>query len=192
MMHESLIIGGLVVAYLMWRGRSASGALDPSAPAVQLSGRADSVYQLARSTVHAHSLQADPEMLVAIAKTESDFRSGLTGDGGRALGLMQVLESTGRWLAGEMGYTAFGRDLSRAEMLRDDVSMYLAASYLDWLQAVEPDATASERYTVRAYNGGRRPDGTPERAAATESYWQKYRARKLALGFQLWPEVGVA
>lgn len=180
-----VILAGLLGLVLVSWPRSASGAIAPSSPTgaggPTLTGRAGDVFELAARTVEEHALRADPRMLTTIAATESDFRSGVIGDGGRALGIMQVLESTGRWLSGEMGYSAFGAPVDRGLMLADNVSVYLGAAYLDWLQAVEPDRTADPAYMVRAYNGGRRPDGTEARRAATLAYLDRFRGKAAGL-----------
>src|SRR5690606_944874 len=97
-----------------------------------------------------------PEMLVAMAKVESNFdpeayryESHL---GDASAGLMQTLEKTALWLYTDMGAKAKGRP-TLASLMQPDVSMYFGAAYVNWLRRYR-SITRSEEWIVRAYNGG--------------------------------------
>lgn len=122
------------------------------------------------------------QMAVRIAYIESSFNPTAVrieaARGDASVGLMQTLVSTARWLATDMGYTAYGVP-SFGDLLKPDVSMYFGMAYLDWLANRNPSTEGrSEETIVRAYNGG--PGGAA--SAATLPYWQKYLAAAEVVG----------
>ncbi|WZN67325.1 LysM domain-containing protein [Chloropicon roscoffensis] len=116
-----------------------------------------------------------PEMVAAIALVESGgsptayrYERHL---GEASAGLTQVLFSTARWLASDMGFDELGKPKTEEDLYRPEVAVYLCAGYLCWLRTYKGEERNDE-FCVRGYNGG--PNGI--NLAATESYWQKYQA----------------
>lgn len=126
--------------------------------------------------------RVDPSMLTAIAFVESSFNPTATrvevAIGDVSIGLMQTLLSTARWLAEDMGYTAFGVP-GPEDLLDPDTSMYFGAAYVDYLSHRNPITRGQgEERIVRAYNGG--PGGAS--SSATAPYWTKYQAARALYG----------
>lgn len=141
------------------------------------------VQALAERTVSEHNLAAAVGMLVAMASIESSFQPQVIGDDGTSFGLLQVSRSTATWLAGDMGYSAFGRTLADSDLLRPEVSMYLGAAYVDWLSRYR-GVLRTEEWIVRAYNGGPQWDSRGATVLAnTARHWSRYLAAKQSLGF---------
>ena len=144
-----------------------------------------------------------PEMVAAIALVESGgsptayrYEQHL---GEASAGLTQVLFSTARWLANDMGFDELGKPKTEEDLYRPEVAVYLCAGYLCWLRTYKGEKRNDE-FCVRGYNGEapdnshrsnqRPPDslslslslslqkGGPNgiNLTATESYWQKYQA----------------
>lgn len=116
----------------------------------------DQVRALARKVVSDHGFNADPEMLVAMAKIESSLNpmairyEPLLNDA--SIGLMQTLLSTADWLYRDMGYKAKG-DPDLQDLLEPEVSMYFGAAYVNWLSRYKGQSR-SEEWIVMSYNGG--------------------------------------
>lgn len=199
MMHASLAVAAAAIAggLWWWTRRSDPAAAAPVAPpALALPAGAlprHEVLALAERTVSQFRLPAAVPMLVTMAWVESSFRPAVIGDDGTSFGLLQVSRSTATWLAGDLHYSGFGGQLSNADLLRPEVSMYLGAAYVAWLGRYRGIAR-SEEWIVRAYNGGPGWDlpadhpswQTRNRALVlsnTARHWDRYRAAKRALGF---------
>ncbi len=90
--------------------------------------------------------EMDPYMVCAMIKAESSFRTGaVSGDG--AVGLMQVLPSTGEWVAGKLGIENFSED-----MLTDPaVNIRIGCWYLHYLDGLFGGNTD---HMIAAYNAG--------------------------------------
>lgn len=124
----------------------------------------------------------DPLMICAITEIESD-RQPLAYRyepklGEASTGLMQTLQSTAEWLARDMGYTHYARELSASILYRPFVSVYFGAAFLKWLSTYERKAQ-NEEFMVRSYNGG------PKHATSKSTlvYWNKYiKAKQSLLG----------
>jgi soluble lytic murein transglycosylase len=87
-----------------------------------------------------------PLLLLALVRQES-FYDPQAGSPAGALGLTQVIEPTGRAIAGQLGVTAF----SASDLYRPKVSLRFGASYLaDQLAAFDGNAY----HALAAYNGG--------------------------------------
>lgn len=119
--------------------------------------------------------------LAAIAQVESGgdprayrFEEHL-GEG--SAGLTQVLLSTAKWLASEMGYDDLGVPAGEEDLFDPVKAMYFGAAYLSYLASYKGQER-SEEFVVRGYNGG--PNGI--NIDATAHYWSKYqRAKQLIL-----------
>lgn len=90
--------------------------------------------------------ELDPYMVCAMIKAESSFRTGaVSGDG--AVGLMQVLPSTGEWVAGKLDIENFSED-----MLTDPaVNIRIGCWYLHYLDGLFGGNTD---HMIAAYNAG--------------------------------------
>ena len=87
----------------------------------------------------------DPYLLAAVARTESGFRPDAeSGDG--ALGLMQLLPSTAKWVTTLDGW----KGPKKPDLTNPEDSLELGACYLAYLQrTVDPPMAA-----IAAYNAG--------------------------------------
>ncbi len=91
--------------------------------------------------------QVDPLLVAAVIHTESGFRPAAVSPRG-ALGLMQVMPSTGEWVAGRLGYDNFDSDL----LLEPRHNIEIGTWYLsDLLKKFNGDLVI----VLAAYNGGR-------------------------------------
>jgi hypothetical protein len=88
----------------------------------------------------------DPMLVTAMAITESDCRPNVRGGSGE-YGLIQIMPSTGRWIAQKLGYT----DWKPEDMLDIRTNVRFAAYYL-W--AVTKDMGGDTWKGVLAYNAG--------------------------------------
>jgi soluble lytic murein transglycosylase len=87
-----------------------------------------------------------PLAMLALIRQESFF-DPLAGSGAGAVGLTQVIPSTGREIAGELGRS----DFDEQELFRPEVSILFGAHYLgNQLAAFEGNLY----YALAAYNGG--------------------------------------
>ncbi|MEW5851690.1 MAG: lytic transglycosylase domain-containing protein [Myxococcota bacterium] len=89
--------------------------------------------------------ELDPLLVVAVIRTESSFHSFAVSQKG-AMGLMQVMPDTGRWLAERQG-VALGRDTN---LFDPELNVALATSYLSELVR----RFGSLRAALVAYNAG--------------------------------------
>jgi soluble lytic murein transglycosylase-like protein len=125
-------------------------------------------------------IQADPAVMVRIAWIESAFDpSALRPEPAIAdasAGLMQTLVTTARWLATDMGFDAFGRDIELKTLMGPQASLYFGGAYLTYLRTYRGQRRGEE-FVVRSYNGG--PGNFSE---ATAQYWQRYLEAKERFG----------
>jgi len=85
-------------------------------------------------------------MIYAVAKTESDFREKVVSPKG-AVGLMQVTEKTGQWIASELGVNEFTTD-----MLTDpEMNIRFGCWYLSYLLK---KFNGNSELALAAYNAG--------------------------------------
>ncbi|MBE0465642.1 MAG: lytic transglycosylase domain-containing protein [Candidatus Desulforudis sp.] len=94
---------------------------------------------------HQHSL--DPYLLAALIKTESNFRSAAESPKG-ALGLMQIMPNTGRWIADQLGEEEFD-----PAVLTDPESNLMLGSW--YLAQLFDEFNDDPILALAAYNGGR-------------------------------------
>lgn len=158
-----LVLAGLAGLFAVMHKRvmAGEGALSPA-----------NVKTLARQAIEIDNLNVPVDRLVRIAWIESHFDPTASryeaGIGDTSTGLTQTLLSTARWLAQDMGYTAYGVP-TLAALASPQVSLYFGAAYLDYLSKYR-GRSRSEEWVVRAYNGG--PGHT---TAGTNAYWRKYQ-----------------
>ncbi|MDA8097325.1 MAG: lytic transglycosylase domain-containing protein [Clostridia bacterium] len=89
----------------------------------------------------------DPYLLAAIIRTESNFKATARSPKG-AMGLMQIMPNTGRWIAEQLGEDDFEPDyLFDPEMNIEMGSWYLASLYDQF--------DGDPILVLAAYNGGR-------------------------------------
>lgn len=89
----------------------------------------------------------DPFLLAAVIKTESNFRATARSHKG-ALGLMQVMPETGRWVAEETGEPP----LLPGDLLDPETNIRLGTSYLAYLHT---QFRGDPVLALAAYNAGR-------------------------------------
>jgi len=87
----------------------------------------------------------DPYLVAAIIKTESSFNKDISSHMG-ATGLMQIMPSTGEWIAKNLGIDNFSQG-----MLQDvDLNIQMGCWYLNYLQK----QFKYKNEVLAAYNGG--------------------------------------
>jgi len=94
----------------------------------------------------AEQLKLDPNLVWAVMKTESSFRTDVVSRAG-AIGLMQIMPVTARRLAGEMKL----RDFKWHRLFVPEVNLAMAGWYL---QAVSNKFKGQLMLVAAAYNGG--------------------------------------
>ena len=167
----ALVIAGLAATFALL-SRSTLSAVGPLS--------SENVRAFAESIVASFGLRVDPDMIVRIAWIESGFNPSAVRFepriGDASAGLMQTLVGTARWLATDMGYSAFGVPTMDKLLDQPQMSIYFGAAYLDYLSRYSGQSR-SEEFIVRSYNGGPGNLG-----AATADYWRKYLAAKERFG----------
>ena len=87
----------------------------------------------------------DPLLILSICETESHFNPRAVSSVG-AIGIMQIMPETGRWIAGVLDYNDYNE-----ECLYDpDVNIRFGAYYLSYLELRFSDRVA----VIAAYNAG--------------------------------------
>lgn len=126
-------------------------------------------YQRIAQTIidEAHRYGFDPVFLIAVIQSESSFNPDIRGGVGE-IGLMQILPSTGKWMAEIAGYKWQGE-----KTLLDPVqNIRIGAAYLNWLRA-RFDSHA--RLYLAAYNMGQ----GNVRDALSRKVWPKDYPRRV-------------
>lgn len=95
---------------------------------------------------YAGEYKFDPLWVMAIIKVESGFAAHAQSSRG-AVGLMQLLPSTARELAPEIGIANFQDD----DLKKPDINLHLGVYYLSKLQQLFPDDDVA---VLSAYNAG--------------------------------------
>lgn len=113
-----------------------------------------------------------PELVAAVIKQESDFKPDARSSEG-AVGLMQLMPSTARWI-----HTQPGSPVAAPDRLGEpDVNIAYGTWYLHYLL----DKYGDERVAIAAYNGG-------ETNAAQWSKQATLAGRRLSVGEIPFPE----
>ncbi|WP_346889097.1 lytic transglycosylase domain-containing protein [Clostridium sp. UBA1056] len=95
--------------------------------------------------VYSEMYGLDPYLVAAIIKTESGFNKDIVSSMG-AVGLMQIMPSTGEWIARQLNIEDFS-----AEMLKnEDVNIEMGCWYLNYLRS----QLKHTNEVLAAYNGG--------------------------------------
>lgn len=95
--------------------------------------------------VYSEMYGLDPYLVAAVIKTESGFDKDIVSSMG-AVGLMQIMPSTGEWIARQLNIQGFS-----AEMLKDeDVNIEMGCWYLNYLRS----QLKHTNEVLAAYNGG--------------------------------------
>ncbi len=118
----------------------------------------------------------DPIMVQAMIQIESNYNPVAMRweehKGEASIGLMQILPSTARWLAKDMGYSLHGREIKPDDLLNPEINIYIGASFIKWLSTYK-GVRRSEKWIVQSYNGG------PNREnSQTLNHYQKYLKAK--------------
>lgn len=95
-------------------------------------------------TLFASKYNLEPSLVYAVIKCESDFDAKAVSKSG-ALGLMQILPSTAKWIAGELT-----QDYSKDEMFNPKTNIEFGCYYLNYLQSKFEDLDI----IICAYNAG--------------------------------------
>ena len=96
---------------------------------------------------YAQQHNLDPYLVAALIKTESNFRAGAESPKG-AVGLMQIMPDTGRWIAAQRGQEEFDpQTLTDPETNLAFGTWYLAQLFAEFNQ--------DPIIALAAYNGGR-------------------------------------
>lgn len=85
-------------------------------------------------------------MVYAVMKAESDFRSRVVSHKG-AVGLMQITEPTGKWIASELGMSEFTAD----ELTDPELNIRFGCWYLSYLMK---RFNGNSELAIAAYNAG--------------------------------------
>lgn len=95
---------------------------------------------------YSNEYNLDPYYILSIMKTESKFDTNARSHKD-AVGLMQITEDTGKWIAGEMGLT----DYSDHKLYEEEYNIMMGCWYLDNLRT----EFGNLDLVAAAYNGGR-------------------------------------
>lgn len=166
----TLMLGGLAALFAVLHKSAVASGNTLSLPNVR---------NLARQAIGIGNFNVPVDRLVRIAWIESHFDPNAARYephlGDTSTGLTQTLLSTARWLAKDMGYSAYGIPTAAA-LTSPQVSLYFGAAYLDWLSTYR-GIDRGEEWIVRSYNGG-----PGHSQSATERYWAKFQAAEKEIG----------
>lgn len=130
---------------------------------------------LVNEVIQENNFNVDHQMLVTMAKIESDFNKKAyryeAHKEDASTGLMQTLLGTAKWLATDMHYNRYGVP-TEADLKNPKKSIYYGAAYVNWLRG----KSSSEQWIVESYNGG--PGNSNSR---TMNHWSKYKQAKKEL-----------
>jgi len=95
--------------------------------------------------VYSEMYGLDPYLVAAIIKTESGFDKDIVSSMG-AVGLMQIMPSTGEWIARQLNIEGFSTEMLKNE----DVNIEMGCWYLNYLRS----QLKHTNEVLAAYNGG--------------------------------------
>ncbi|HEY9061595.1 MAG TPA: lytic transglycosylase domain-containing protein [Pseudobacteroides sp.] len=98
--------------------------------------------------------EIDPYLVLSVIKAESNFRSTVISPK-KAIGLMQIMEETGKWAAQEMKIEGFTTN----DLYNPDTNIRIGCWYLSHLEKqfknyAEATDDEKEEYVLASYNGG--------------------------------------
>lgn len=161
---RNLVIGLLILAVLVFFANNQFNTLSQ-----------ERVEALAKSVITENNFNVDPQMVVTMAKIESDFNKKAyryePHKNDASTGLMQTLLSTAQWLATDMGYNRYGVP-TKADLQNPKKSIYYGSAYVNWLRT----KSSNEQWVVESYNGG--PGNSNSQ---TMAHWAKYKQAKKEL-----------
>ncbi|MBP2637797.1 MAG: mltC 1 [Firmicutes bacterium] len=104
---------------------------------------------LYQEAVYTYALERDidPFLIAGVIRTESKFINGAQSPKG-ALGLMQIMPETGRWIAEQLGE----KDYMTADLSDPDRNIRFGSWYL---ASLKKEFGGNEVLILAAYNGGR-------------------------------------
>jgi Soluble lytic murein transglycosylase and related regulatory proteins (some contain LysM/invasin domains) len=104
---------------------------------------------LYREAVYTYALERDidPFLVTGVIRTESKFIAEARSPKG-ALGLMQIMPETGRWIAEQLGENEF----MTADLTDPDINIRFGTWYL---ASLKKEFSGNEVLILAAYNGGR-------------------------------------
>nr|WP_236614604.1 lytic transglycosylase domain-containing protein [Sporomusa ovata] len=104
---------------------------------------------LYQEAVYTYALERelDPFLVTGVIRTESKFISEARSPKG-ALGLMQIMPETGRWIAEQLGETEY----MTADLIDPDLNIRFGSWYL---ASLKKEFGGNEVLILAAYNGGR-------------------------------------
>ncbi len=97
-------------------------------------------------TKYATEYQLDPYFVFAVIWTESSFRSNVQSHAG-AIGLMQIMPSTGEWIAEKIGLDEFNQEM----LLDPEINIRFGCWYLAYLSRL---FEGNEVKILAGYNAG--------------------------------------
>ncbi|MDP8256703.1 MAG: lytic transglycosylase domain-containing protein [Candidatus Alcyoniella australis] len=165
---EQQLLSSLIVANYAQRLAGLSGLPDPHG--VLWSLRLPKPY-FETVKLMAEDNGVDPYLMMGLMRQESAFQSGVTSRSG-ARGLMQVMPSTGKYIARKLGVL---ERYKHALLYQPDVSIALGCWYIGHLQGIADNDAVR---TVASYNGG------PGNAA---KWWPRFSGMEQAAAVELIP-----
>ena len=97
-------------------------------------------------TENAGKYGMDPYLVMAVIRTESNFKESAVSSAD-AIGLMQITEETGQYIAGNLGYA----DFSKNTLYNAEKNIEFGTWYINWLMEMYPNNLEN---VLAAYNAG--------------------------------------
>lgn len=118
--------------------------------------------------------EIEEELVLAVIKAESDFKKDAVSKSG-ALGLMQLIPDTAKWIASELG-----EEYSKEKMFNEETNIKFGCFYLNYLFSKFKDKDV----VICAYNAGEgvvrnwiNEDGSLDRSKISFDETKKYLER---------------
>jgi soluble lytic murein transglycosylase len=120
---------------------------------------------------YAAQYHLSPQLVKSVMTQESHFDPGAVSPKG-ALGLMQVMPATGKWMAGRMGLKGF----TVSQLTNPDTNIHIGCAYLAYLNGIARKRGAGTSGVLASYNGG--PKYMKKKSKQTSRYAQQVLHRK--------------